>query len=88
MGCSRLTRVRYCQDYKNFSTIFERHRSNAAKRGYDAKWRKGRAQYLSQHPICVRCGGIATVVDKVVPHKEDANLFWTISNWQPLCKDM
>ncbi len=28
----------------------------------------------------------ATVVDHVVPHKGDADLFWDRDNWQPCCK--
>ena len=28
----------------------------------------------------------ATVVDHITPHKGDLKLFWSRSNWQPLCK--
>jgi len=28
----------------------------------------------------------ATVVDHIVPHKRDWNLFWDSANWQSLCK--
>jgi len=28
----------------------------------------------------------AGVVDHIVPHKGDADLFWQRTNWQPLCK--
>ena len=28
----------------------------------------------------------ASVVDHVVPHKDDPVLFWDEANWQPLCK--
>lgn len=28
----------------------------------------------------------ATVVDHIVPHKGDQQLFWDQSNWQPLCE--
>ena len=30
-------------------------RPSAARRGYDADWRKFRADYLSRHPLCVEC---------------------------------
>ena len=30
---------------------------------------------------------IGLVVDHVVPHKGDQRLFWSRSNWQPLCHD-
>ena len=26
------------------------------------------------------------VVDHIVPHRGDSNLFWDRNNWQPLCK--
>lgn len=38
---------------------------SAAARGYDAKWRKFRRQYLAIHPTCVECGAAATDVDHV-----------------------
>lgn len=41
--------------------------------------------------LCVYCmqSGKTTpaaVVDHIVPHKGDIELFWDESNWQPLCK--
>jgi 5-methylcytosine-specific restriction enzyme A len=85
-GCSNLTRERYCDDHKQLTNQYDSNRGTATQRGYDAKWRKARAYYLSHNPICVRCGDIATVVDHVTPHKGDKRLFWDRSNWQPLCK--
>lgn len=66
-------------------------RESAARRGYNARWQKARATYLSQHPLCadhMRRGQIvpATVVDHIVPHKGDQQLFWDRNNWQALCK--
>lgn len=61
-----------------------------AEHGYGEKWRKARAAYLRQHPLCVQCekqGRMvqATVVDHVIPHKKDWSLFWDSDNWQALC---
>lgn len=46
-------------------------RDNSAQRGYDKHWRRFRAWYLAEHPICerrVKCNGAAaTVVDHQVP---------------------
>ena len=28
----------------------------------------------------------ATVVDHIIPHKGDMDIFWDEDNWQPLCK--
>lgn len=43
------------------------------------------------HPLCCMCaqqGKVtpATVVDHIIPHKGDAELFWAHDNWQPICK--
>ena len=47
---------------------------------------------MKRHPLCEICkaGGElspATVVDHIVPHRGDMQLFWDQNNWQPLCKD-
>jgi 5-methylcytosine-specific restriction enzyme A len=69
----------------------DRQRPGAAQRGYDGRWRKARAHYLAEHPLCASCQGggrltSATVVDHVVPHCGDRQLFWDRDNWQALCK--
>lgn len=60
-------------------------RPNASERGYGFKWREARTAYLVKHPLCVKCGQPATVVDHKTPHKGDTKLFWSRSNWQGLC---
>ena len=66
-------------------------RESAAKRGYDARWRKAKAMHLAKHPLCPHCyeldGAIttATDVDHKVPCKPDNPRFWDSSNWQSLC---
>lgn len=66
-------------------------RGTASQRGYGAKWRAARADWLREHPLCAeheRQGGlmVATEVDHIVPHRGDQSLFWSRSNWQSLCK--
>jgi 5-methylcytosine-specific restriction protein A len=66
-------------------------RGSARQRGYDGRWDKARRLFLSEHPLCRMCrdqGAMtpATVVDHVVPHRGNPQLFWDRSNWQPLCK--
>ena len=66
-------------------------RASSSERGYSAAWQKARRAFLSKHPLCAeheRRGELrpATVVDHVVPHRGDKTLFWTRTNWQPLCK--
>ena len=69
----------------------DEHRGSPASRGYDSRWRKARALYLSQHPLCAACQRLgktvaAQVVDHIVPHRGNRDLFWNERNWQALCK--
>lgn len=69
----------------------DQQRGSAAERGYGTRWQKARATYLASHPLCKQCDqrGLivrATVVDHIIPHKGDQNLFWSRDNWQSLCK--
>jgi 5-methylcytosine-specific restriction protein A len=69
----------------------DRQRPSAARRGYGPRWRRARAAFLAQHPLCAVCEGrglviAATVVDHVVPHRGDERLFWDEGNWAPSCK--
>lgn len=83
-------------------TLFKRdkkaaHREQDARRGsasqrlYDHRWRKARLNYLAAHPLCVYCMKDkrvtpATVVDHIIPHRGDYQLFWDVhGNWQGLC---
>ncbi|MFZ6801939.1 HNH endonuclease [Undibacterium sp. Di24W] len=66
-------------------------RGSAADRGYGGRWQKARLTFLSRKPLCVECAKadrveLATIVDHVIPHKGDQDLFWDTSNWQSLCK--
>ena len=64
---------------------FDQQRPSARERGYDSKWDRERAQYLKANPSCRMCSAPATVVDHITPHRGDKRLFWSRSNWQPLC---
>ncbi len=66
-------------------------RKSAARRGYGWKWQIAANGYRQMHPCCVECSknGIqapGSVVDHIIPHKGDVNLFWDQSNWQTLCR--
>jgi 5-methylcytosine-specific restriction protein A len=69
-------------------------RASSTARGYGKAWRKAREGYLTKHPLCVAClaktppiARSATVVDHIVPHRGDYELFWdSYNNWQALCK--
>jgi 5-methylcytosine-specific restriction enzyme A len=93
-SCGALVRGprRFCSRHVNRASpsIAEGGRGTAHERGYDARWRAARAVYLDSHPLCVECqrhGRLtpARVVDHVVPHRGDQQLFWDESNWQALC---
>lgn len=85
--CPNLTDNRYCEQHKPLHP----DRPSAAKRGYGSKWQRVSKAYLRKHPLCVKCQAEgryvqATVVDHVISHRGDKNLFWNESNWQALCK--
>ncbi len=68
-------------------------RLSAHDRGYDHRWQQARLSFLADHPLCeceqCKANGLvveATVVDHVIPHKGDRELFWDRSNWQAMAK--
>lgn len=69
-----------------------KNRIRSPQRLYDSqRWRSARHTYLGRNPLCLMCKSIgrlepATVVDHVIPHRNDMTLFWDTANWQPLCK--
>ena len=62
-----------------------RRRPSARARGYGTKWEKERDAYLAINTQCVTCGKRATTVDHKTPHRGNQRLFWSRSNWQPMC---
>ncbi|WP_407655000.1 HNH endonuclease [Desulfuromonas thiophila] len=68
----------------------DRRRGSAAARGYGHRWRKLRAAFLAEHPLCAECQRrgrvtVATDVDHIEPHKGDKGKFWALGNLQALC---
>ncbi len=58
---------------------------------YNYRWQKERKAFLVANPLCAvhkKRGKVvaAEVVDHVIPHRGNLDLFWDKSNWQPLCK--
>jgi len=63
---------------------------SSGERGYGHKWRKARAAFLRDNPLCAYCQQegrttAADLVDHIIPHRGDQALFWRRSNWQSLC---
>lgn len=66
-------------------------KQSSTARGYDYRWQQYRKRYLLEHPLCVMCEATgrveaSTIVDHVVPHRGDKQLFWDPTNHQALCK--
>lgn len=51
-----------------------------------SRWRNLSRSFLSSHPYCEICGSPSEVVDHIVPHRGDDDLFWDRDNLQALCK--
>jgi len=70
----------------------DHERGNSAQRGYDRQWRKTRALWLAQHPLCVECEQRgqytpATLIDHIRPvQSRDDPLFFDTDNFQSLCR--
>ena len=88
VGCTVLTDNAngYCNEHQSELYRYDENRLNSCQRGYDAKWRKYRRWFLERHPLCNICGAPATVVDHIIPHKGNKELFWDTTNHQALCK--
>ena len=51
-----------------------------------SKWRKLSRNFLTTHPYCEYCGERSEVVDHIIPHRNDYELFYDEGNLQALCK--
>ena len=55
-----------------------------------ARYRTRRKAHLEKNPLCVECqqkGKIrkGAILDHIIPHKGNSELFWDESNWQTMC---
>jgi len=93
-NCPNLTHNRsgYCDHHqKDYRKQRDINRDTSDARGYTYRWQKVRKLFLTQHPLCIICQSegvitTATIIDHIIPHKGNQDLFWDESNWQPLCK--
>lgn len=98
-GCHNLAEYpnRYCEVHKKLETPekdtflggeYEAYKNNPWNELYRSyRWKEASKEFLRKNPICVRCGGRATAVDHIKPHRGDEELFWDEFNWQPLCSE-
>lgn len=89
-GCPKLVPYgnKYCDEHKSLHTEDVR---GAYARGYNRQWQKASKVFLHSHPLCESCKAKgrytkATVVDHIIPHRGNRELFWNRDNWQALCK--
>ena len=90
-GCNRYADEghRYCREHITLEQLIDRPDYSKFTRSplyNSSRWRRTSRNYLLKHPICAMCGNEAEVVDHIIPHRNDADLFWDEGNWQPLCK--
>lgn len=66
-------------------------RYTKSKLYYTSRWKIVRNRQLREFPLCKMCEKIgkitpAIIVDHIIPHKGNSELFWKKSNLQSLCK--
>lgn len=90
-GCTKLADngTSRCELHKPERVNYKRNADYTSM--YNWQWKKVRARYLKEHPLCVSCyadGKLtpANVIDHIKPHKGDKELFWNEDNYQALCK--
>ena len=92
-SCPELVQSGRCDKHKQENRDYDRHRGSSTERGYNERWRKYRLAFLKLHPLCecpeCRQNGEITpanVVDHIIPHKADYDLFWDTNNHQAMSK--
>lgn len=99
-ACGELTtKGSYCAEHQKAidkriadrKKAYDDRRLSSTQRGYDCRWRKKRAAWLLNNPLCVICKskGIvkpATELDHIIPHRGNRELFEDDNNLQGLCK--
>jgi 5-methylcytosine-specific restriction enzyme A len=76
------------QSEKERKRLLDLKRPQSQDRGYDADWRRVRAQYLGRNPWCCHpnCGRDAVEVDHIVAVKDAPHLRLSPSNLRGYCK--
>ncbi|WP_375592350.1 HNH endonuclease [Chitiniphilus eburneus] len=79
--------VKHCKDRQRQLDL---QRGTRTERGYSNRWLRAAKLFLAEYPLCAECerqGRVcaATLVDHIIPHRGDRDLFWDQANWQPLC---
>jgi 5-methylcytosine-specific restriction protein A len=90
-GCPKLTDEKYCEDHKKIvmQQYDKFNREHNKNKKYGNNWRRIRALYIKQHPLCERClqeGRITPVeeVHHILPVKQGGSNSFT--NLMSVCK--
>jgi 5-methylcytosine-specific restriction endonuclease McrA len=82
-----------CRTLVSSGRCARHERAGSYERGYDAAWRRVRADFLAAFPRCVgygprqgKCDGRATEADHVVAVRDAPHLRLHWSNLRPYCK--
>lgn len=89
VGCDAITTNRLCDVHQATEHRDKAQGRDVYHRWYSmARWRQVRLIMLANNPLCNLCvdPNPATIVDHIVPHKGNYDLFWDQSNYQSLCK--
>ncbi len=94
-GCCVLVKDGYCQKHKKLEQRAKARKASGEWHWmYDTdEWKEDlRPEQLLREPFCRECAKLglrvrATVVDHVIPHEGDWNLFCDRGNLQSLCKN-
>ena len=95
-GCHNLAEYpnRYCDKHKSLEIPekgqymggnYQDYEKPWAKLYNSQRWRETSKNFLKMNPYCCKCGNRATVVDHIIPHRGNEDLFWNENNYQPLC---
>ncbi len=80
-------RARFCVDHDDERKQSEK--SGAWDPGFYSRkaWRRMRAHYLRNHPMCAVCGELAAHVHHVIPRRERPDLSLAVENLEALCAE-
>ncbi|HTE37526.1 MAG TPA: HNH endonuclease signature motif containing protein [Reyranella sp.] len=67
---------------------YDRNRPSSTDRGYDVAWRKLRAVFIKQHPVCQRvgCNAASIDADHILSVRDHPELRLEWSNLRALCR--
>jgi 5-methylcytosine-specific restriction protein A len=85
-GCPNLTHGGKCEKHRGAFNRERRRDPSRTDTFYSSRrWRRLRAWYLRDHPLCIDCGLTASEVDHVRPIRQGGDP-WSVGNMAARCK--